>query len=545
MAVSVSFNGNAAGLDRTIQKTTQEAAKLDEAYKRTVKTSREADRAAQRWLKDGQTEAQKYKQILQGLNQQVKAGVISHQQAARAAASYKEQVRHAHSITPALVSGVGSLAAGWVSVSSAISAAMASLQEYQRLQDNASKKTLTIAQEQELLLQNVGTKATAKQKSQLLNVEIPAMARDTGVPEEAILAAMRSSISAQGGTFEKRVPRAKEVVSKIAKMTRQNPEQIAILSGLIFDYADSIGPDADYDMLISSVVNSGSQARSEILSKQSRLGRVTSAFATSSPEGNKTENFLDSLAFGVAYSNFMKDKDLELVASGSINIAESMFKRFENTEHKGVYDRIQAILDMPEGEKRKFLEGVGGEAAFRANLLPFFTRGSEHNKLFEEIRGEIVPDTAALKDAVGFIQSGTPELRAASALTQTLNKATLGTEISHKSLVGTARSLLFGDGTREGVLSNVDMFTKARAELGLRTATLFGDTDMASAAAISTIQGVAMGTAPRLNMAGSFTGDPEVSGRLLEVVEQLRGLRRDVNAQGNRNLPQAPEVGAQ
>lgn len=432
------FTGDASQLVQEYDKLEERARKLEETQRRGSKASTEANKKLQAELKELAREAEqttksvatpleKYEQQMARLDKQLQAGAISQETYNRAVAKAGQELEAASrtqdSYFKSGLTNLVQMAAGWVSVTSAINLASNALKEKQRIEREAADKQVSVAASEALVLQNL-TGVSSAGKQQFLG-QVAAIQARTGFGNLSQLnQAAAAGISASAGNQQATL----SSIEAAARVSRLTPDQLETFTGGALDIAKASGSQ-DARANLGFLLSAGAMSRVTAPELQARNIAPAVGSIVGTVGGDRQQATIEGGALFAALSNIGVDERGDATKTSSIAFAVQLRDFFEQgvTEGTGkkkktfkpaadpntLAGRIAFLQNNPE-LREKFLANASFEQQFKIPIEQLL-RGGDAATEFNKARGAINFDIGAYEQLAGEVGGLTANQRRGAA----------------------------------------------------------------------------------------------------------------------------------
>lgn len=322
------------------------------------------------------------------------------------------------------IASLGKMAAGWLSVQTAIQVATASYQDYLNVQRESASETISTADAQIKFFRNLGN--VSREESKKIQEQIRAIASSVGQPVKNVYAVATEAISAQGNLSRK------QMFANVAMGLRLAPESVSeatALAGTLGDVASLTG-NADPLANAGLMLALGEQTR---IANMQQIGKNVIPAAIGVKETLRGTSANDAMALVTTLTSVMKDREGALSGTASVQLAQQLDSFFgADAKVSGPKDKEGALLKkLGDGTlleqmaklraDPKAMAAFLSKSSFEAKAKPFveqlLTKDSAAAMLFEQNRAKVPTGDAARAQAAGFFANiaGAPEQQLAGA----------------------------------------------------------------------------------------------------------------------------------
>ena len=317
--------------------------------------------------------------------------------------------------------------AGYATLQGAIQLVNSALQEQARLNAEAARTTMTVADAQAEVIKNLGMISTADASSFIKDIE--AISKTAGMPSTA---PVFSAAAAVLSGVESNQALTKGILAESLPFFKNKPEDLAPFAGAVGDLATIAGATSQQDIrsIVGMVLSTQAQARIVSMEQFKNAAPAIAAGATVDKSGNKMEAIRQSAAMFSAIGGAIKDPEgaltktavsevatalSELLPERNVLDAEGKIKR-KGTGLRTMDERLRAVQASPELQRRLFETGEGMQAAsFRGPITPVIrdlvsNPESEVAKRYAAAMVAIRPDTSLVDQMRANLEGATPQL---------------------------------------------------------------------------------------------------------------------------------------
>lgn len=382
------FTGDASQLEREIEKLRMQQIKYEEQIKRITEESKKS--------------ADKQKEMLTGLGGGVERGISS----------------------------LVKLAAGWMSVNTAISLVNKSIDDNAQRNERARLASLSVADAQAGVILNLGAGDDAN-KQAFLN-QIGQLTKRTGFGSQVpILNAAASILSATGSDQSKTL----SILGAATPLFKANPDQLPVFGGVVGDVMKATGI-SDPNAAVAFALSIQGQSRFESLGGMKNVTPVL-AGASIGFRGDRQRNALEAAALFAAVGGELGDPEGGTTKTAVLKLIENIATATggEGTLFEGLA-KVQADPKLRKG----FKEFEGQAKLLMESIVS--DPNSQGFRAAQTARSFLSADPALALETSRQVQSLTESLIASSTEARAAGAIEGGQLTSGRPTIGSVRSIL-------------------------------------------------------------------------------------------------------
>lgn len=340
------------------------------------------------------------------------------------AAAQKGQHQEQQSGFDKAVTGLGRMAASYVSVGTAVNlmkqAITAAIDEQRKLSDEAKDITVKVAESQSQLFRNMIGVPTAQK--QAFVAQIREISERTGLDLAQLNIAAGSGLSASAGNERATL----DAIEIAGRMVRDNPAEMGDIVGAALDFGSITG---DYNAAKNIGFGLGIAGKARITNSRQALVNAAPAIASvvGTGTGDGEQLALEAgAAFAALTASDAKDVTGESSRTSLTSLAVQLRTFFEAMENDpGTFGGRVETLQNDEEMRKAFFDSATFEQRYKIPMEKFLTQGSDVDKLYEANLATLKFDESLTWNEIKDQEEGTYELQLAN-FSRTLNTKSEG-----------------------------------------------------------------------------------------------------------------------
>lgn len=414
--VTMVFTADEAQAWAAIQKLAGAQAKLnssiDQTAKNGQKASAELKRFADRVKEINTTPIERYTAHTNKLQQAMSKGLLTQRDVDRELNRYKTSLQSSSGAISNAVGSLAMMAAGYMSVSTALAMYNQMLSANRQLALDAAEANKSIATAQQEAMKNMPD-LSSSERTRLMSVVTPAMQAKTGFPDAAAMTSALGEVYSAPGTEAQRLG----AVEAAALLNINTPANLGNQAASALDIARQTGSQ-NMKENISFLLEAGAVNRvssPDAIAKN--LPRVVGSAVQASPKQDPKQAAMEAGALYGTMAGTMTDVqgDISRHAAQALIMRLAEVFREKKDDPGSTLGRLQAIQSSPKLKKELFSKSFGDLAsqdAFRS----LTTAGSQQSKEFEASISQLPFSEDKYNQQVRDTQAATPQLRFATAV---------------------------------------------------------------------------------------------------------------------------------